>query len=307
MMLCTGLMMPLLVPALVVTPSPFATRALTIVSKHPIVTRNDYTEWFANGDATVPQARDLVKQFSVFSNLFLLAQLNKVINAPTLDEMREGKEILANEIGVVFKPKKKRSKDVAGQYDPSIVSTSGTVEGGVYSNRAAHFEWLCDVGKGLGLRFDDLGKRKHGSEATLHFCDKLYEIYGSDDLSVSLGASFAIEHWANAGFWDDLVSGFTKLNNRPGPGVELDDGSISHTTPLGFWKFHSALEAQHAEHTMEELEEAYAAGRITDEAKFEAAANAMLDACGIFWAGLDADRKGEEFVMPKKSYTTYGI
>lgn len=62
--------------------------------------------------------------------------------------------------------------------------------------------------------------------------------FQSEDLSVSLGASFAIEHWANAGFWDELVSGFTKLNAREGPGVRLNDGTISHTTPLGFWKFH---------------------------------------------------------------------
>ena len=81
-------------------------------------------------------------------------------------------------------------------------------------------------------------------------CDKLYEIYGSEDLSVSLGASFAIEHWANAGFWDHLVEGFDKLNRRPGPGITLHDGSTSHKAPLGFWKFHQALEAQHAEHTM---------------------------------------------------------
>ena len=226
-------------------------------------------EWFEEGEATIPQMQELVKQFSVFSNLFLLAQLNKIINAPTLDEMREGKEILANEIGVVFKPKSKKTKEVAGQFDPSIVSTSGTVEGGVYSNRAAHFEWLCDVGRSIGLGFEDLGKRRHGTEATLHFCDKLYEIYGSEDLSVSLGASFAIEHWANAGFWDSLVAGFEKANKRDGPGVVLDDGTVSHKTPLGFWKFHQALEAQHADHTMEELEEAYAAGRILDEAAFE--------------------------------------
>ena len=216
--------------------------------------------------------------------------------------MREGKEILANEIGVVFKPAKKKSADVAGTFDPSIVSTSGTVEGGVYSHRAAHFEWLCDVGHSIGLGFEDLGKRRHGTPATLHFCDKLYEIYGSDDLSVSLGASFAIEHWANAGFWDDLVAGFTKLNERPGPGVRLPDGTVSHSSPLGFWRFHQALEAQHAEHTMDELEEAYAAGRVTDEAKFEAAANAMLDACGVFWDGLEAARKGEEFELPEDAW-----
>jgi len=284
------------------THSPFAQKALSIVSAHPIVQKNSYTNWFADGDVSIDDARDLIVQFSVFSNLFLLAQLNKVINAPTLEEMREGKEILANEIGVVFKPKSKRSKDLEGQFDPSIVSTTGTVEGGVYSNRAAHFEWLCDVGHSMGLKFESLGKRRHGTDATLHFCDSLYDIYGSEDLSVSLGASFAIEHWANAGFWDDLVVGFTKLNKREGPGVELEDGTISHRTPLGFWKFHQALEAQHAAHTMDELEEAYAAGRITDEAKFEEAANAMLDACQVFWEGLDATRKGEDYVVPDPKF-----
>ena len=92
----------------VATPlSPFATKALAIVSNHHIVNSNPYTEWFESGEATVEQAQELVQQFSVFSNLFLLAQLNKVINAPTLGEMREGKEVLANEIGVVFKPKSK--------------------------------------------------------------------------------------------------------------------------------------------------------------------------------------------------------
>ena len=217
--------------------------------------RNSYTEWFAKGDASIDDARDLIVQFSVFSNLFLLAQLNKVINAPTLDEMREGKEILANEIGVVFRPNSRKRGSSPGGFDPSIVSTEGTVEGGVYSHRAAHFEWLCDVGKGIGLGFENLGKRRLGTDATLHFCDALYSIYGSDDLSVSLGASFAIEHWANAGtsaarsplaallimlaplrtspspsfiaisilagFWDDLVEGMTKLNKRDGPGVLL--------------------------------------------------------------------------------------
>ncbi|KAL1507638.1 hypothetical protein AB1Y20_007255 [Prymnesium parvum] len=287
--------------------SPFAQKALTIVSSHPIVKSNPYTEWFARGEATIEQSRDLVQQFSVFSNLFLLAQLNKVINAPTIEEMREGKEILANEIGVVFKPKNQKRNGMSAGFDPSVVSTTGSVEGGVYSNRAAHFEWLCDVGHSLGMRFEDLGKRRLGSEATLHFCDKLFEIYGSEDLSVSLGASFAIEHWANAGFWDHLVDGFTKLNARPGPGVLLDDGTVSHTAPLGFWKFHQVLEAQHAEHTMDELEEAYACGRIADEAKFEEAANAMLDACAVFWAGLDATRKGESYVLPASSKAKFDI
>ena len=53
-------------------------------------------------------------QFSVFSNLFLLAQLRKVINSPSLHEMREGKEILANELGVVFKPPLKPQEQTKG-------------------------------------------------------------------------------------------------------------------------------------------------------------------------------------------------
>ena len=34
---------------------------------------------------------------------------------------------------------------------------------------------------------------------------------------------------------------------------------------MGFWRFHQALEAQHAAHTMDELEEAITEGLITDE------------------------------------------
>ena len=49
------------------------------------------------------QARAFLIQFSVFSNQFLVAQLQKVLNAETLEEMRASKEILANEIGVGFR------------------------------------------------------------------------------------------------------------------------------------------------------------------------------------------------------------
>lgn len=233
------------------------------------------------------------------------------------------------------------------------------------------------MGKPLGLDFSDLGKRQHGTAATLYFCDKLYEIYGSDDPSLALGASFAIEHWANGGFWDRLLSGFEELNRS---------GRLPAKTPLGFWRFHSVLEAQHASHTMDELEEqkkknifthahslppedppprtrhttglhsyhpphpepnpnfipppnphsispqppppaitpysqlplplppppnptahllptppvkeAIKAGRVTDEATFERGAVEMLNACAVFWEGLDAHRRGESEYEP---------
>lgn len=184
--------------------------------------------------------------------------------------MRESKEILANEIGVVFKSPKTED----------IFSPEGTIEGGKYSHRAAHFEWLLDVGKALDLSFQDMGKRHHGTEETLHFCDALYDIYGSENPNVSLGASFAIEHWAaDSGFWDQLTQGFERFNKN------------NLYTPLGFWRYHRALEAQHAAHTMDELEEAIARGLITDEKAFKQGANDILDACAVFWDGLNKNRK----------------
>jgi len=255
--------------------SPFAKKALLHVRQHPIVKGNKYTEWFKQGEASLEQMQDLVTQFSVFSNLFLQAQLRKILNAPGLHEMREGKEILANEMGVVFKSEKPRKSDT--EFDPNLVSTEGSVEGGVYSHNAAHFEWLLDVAQSVGLNFTQVGKRRHGTTETLHFCDALYNLYGSEDLSTSLGASFAIEHWANAGFWDDLVDGWQTVN---------DKNTLGRKSPLGFWLFHQALEAQHAAHTMDELEEAIDKNMIGDEDEFLRAMDGILDATGVFWEGL---------------------
>ena len=62
-----------------------------------------FRAWFGRGEQNEAQIREFVVQFSVFSNQFLIAQLNKVINADTLDGMRASKEILANELGVTFR------------------------------------------------------------------------------------------------------------------------------------------------------------------------------------------------------------
>src|SRR5207253_9072599 len=69
---------------------------------HPIVTDNSFTRWFRGGSASLEDLRHFTVQFSVFSNQFLVAQLKKMINADSLDSMRSAKEILANEIGVIF-------------------------------------------------------------------------------------------------------------------------------------------------------------------------------------------------------------
>ena len=70
---------------------------------HPVITNNAYCNWFADATLTKPDVIFFTKQFSVFSNQFTVAQLHKVINAGTLDEMHDAKEILLNELGVLFK------------------------------------------------------------------------------------------------------------------------------------------------------------------------------------------------------------
>lgn len=249
--------------------------------KHRIITNNRYTAWFKRGDQTFEQVRAFIVQFSVFSNQFLVAQLQKMINADSLEGMRASKEILANEIGVVFNPARKMSvpKDTDREGDPELVSTEGTVEGGLFRFRAAHFEWLLRIAEKLGLSFNDLGKRRHGTPATLYFCDELIRLYGGEDYSISQAASYAVENWAAAGFWGELIEGLTHYNARTGSNL-----------PLAFFTWHNRLEAQHAQHTQEELEELYFT-RAIDEDAFIHYGNEMLDGVAAFWDGLDEQRR----------------
>ena len=70
---------------------------------HRIITDNAYTRWFRAGQATDAELVHFVRQFSVFSNQFLVAALLRVINAPTLQQARSAKEILMNELGVIYR------------------------------------------------------------------------------------------------------------------------------------------------------------------------------------------------------------
>src|SRR4029077_17960460 len=70
---------------------------------HRIVIDNSYTRWFQDGHATDDELRHFIQQFSVFSNQFLVAALLRVINAPTLQQERSAKEILLNELGVIYR------------------------------------------------------------------------------------------------------------------------------------------------------------------------------------------------------------
>lgn len=253
---------------------------------HPIIINNSYTQWFSQGKATDAELRYFIQQFSVFSNQFLVAALLKTINSPTLQQSRSSREILLNELGVIYRNPKQpidnrtslteAEKDREG--DPELVSTEGTVDGGICRFRAAHFEWLLGVAEGLGLNFSEIGKRRHGSSTTLHFCDELIRLYGSDDPQIAQGASFAVENWAAAGFWQELEDGLSHIKKTRHPYLHL-----------AFFTWHNRVEAQHAGHTLEELEEVYFDSNF-DRAKFFQGGREILEAIAVFWNGLNSDR-----------------
>lgn len=265
----------------------FQRRVEAEVMSHRIIHDNRFTRWFAQGGANRDQVKHFAVQFSVFSNLFILAQMKKVLNSETVEEMHAAKEILLNELGVVFRRRvkedemvlHKREADKDNEGDPAYVNTEGSIDGGTFRFKAAHFEWLLDFAKPLGLKFSDMGKRKHGTPSTLHFTDGLERIYGSDDFSVASGASYAIENWAAAGFWKELIAGLKQFKAREN--IDL---------PLAFFTWHDKVEDQHAAHTREELKEVFQYDDF-DEDTFVKSGIEMLDACAVFWDGLDEARR----------------
>ena len=254
--------------------------------QHRVITDNAYTRWFREGKATDAELIHFVRQFSVFSNQFLVAALLRVINAPTLQQARSAKEILMNELGVIYRRKDAMSSpahEIADEAkeregDPDLVSTEGTVDGGLFRFRAAHFEWLLAVGETLGLGFDDLGKRRQGRSYVLRFCDELQRLFGSEDDQIAEGASFAVENWAAAGFWQELEDGLLQIKATRLPALKV-----------AFFTWHNRVEAQHAGHTMEELENVFFSPNF-DQKRFFLGANQVLDSIAIFWEGLEADR-----------------
>ncbi len=251
----------------------FKSRLATDVLSHPVIVANPYTAWFKRGDFDLEQARAFLIQFSVFSNQFLVAQLQKVLNAETLEEMRASKEILANEIGVGF-------RSTEGAHDVDLGSPEGSIEGGVFHFRAAHFELLVRMARQFGLSFAELGKRRSGTPATLFFCDELARLYAHEDYAIATAASWAVENWAAAGFWDELVLGWQRYGERCG----------TSALNTAFFTWHARLEANHARHTWQELE-AFYRQRPVDEDAFVRHASEMLDGVLVFWRGLDEQRR----------------
>ena len=247
---------------------------------HPVILNNEYTHWFSEADLTLEDVRRLTVEFSVFSNFFLVAQLKKMINANNLEEMRASKEILANEIGAVYRPRHSAdgNGNGNGNGNTGADTTDVTVDGGVFKFNAAHFEWLLNFARPLGLEFQDLGKRKHGSPGTLHFCDELDRLYGSEDFNTGAGASFAVENWAAAGFWKELIKGLENFKSQKLP--ELN---------ISFFTYHDRLEDSHAEHTLKELKQVFELKEFKADVFIQAGLE-MLEGVAAFWKGLNQDR-----------------
>ena len=254
--------------------------------QHRIIQQNPYCEWFATGQASDAELRHFIQQFSVFSNWFLKAALLRVMNAPNLEQHRASREILLNELGVIYRkpnPNDKNDQQLNDeekdrQGDPELVGTEGTVDGGTYRFRANHFEWMVGVGESIGMKFEDLGKRHHGRPKTLFFVDELARLYGNEDAQIAEGASFAVENWAAAGFWQQIEDGLLRLKQTRYPQLRL-----------AFFTWHNRVEAQHAGHTMEELEEVFFREDF-DREKFFHGGREVLEAVAAFWDGLQDDK-----------------
>ncbi|MBD3869503.1 MAG: hypothetical protein IFK94_15380 [Acidobacteria bacterium] len=193
------------------------------VMNHPIIACNRYLNRFAEG-VTVPQARHEIQQFSVFAIHFDIAVAKLVANAPTEEAYDERLKILLNEKGIPFKDG--FDGELTGQWSPKTV----------------HFTWLQNMGRGLGLKFEDLGKIWIGLPGTVQFVDAVMETFNDRDQSLASGASFAIENWAANALWAPWIAGMEKLNK-----------SLDKKVNLGYLTYHFAEETHHSQSTLNEL------------------------------------------------------
>src|SRR5919106_524637 len=105
--------------------------------RHPIILDNPFTSWFSQGDFSREQLRRFIVQFSVFSR-------------PARTTREDDAEAhVRNTTGEGDAEAQARN---TGEWDPELVSPEGTVEGGAFHFRAAHFEWLVRVGRARHLR-----------------------------------------------------------------------------------------------------------------------------------------------------------
>lgn len=190
---------------------------------HPIIASNNYLERFARG-VTLAQARHEIQQFSVFGLQFDVAQAKLVANSPTFDAYKERLKVLLNEKGIPYKDG--FEGQLTGRWSPATI----------------HFTWMQNTARGLGLKFEDLGKIWIAKPGTKAFVDATFDTYASTDQNTALGASFAIENWAANSLWTPWIAGMRKLNE-----------TLDKPVDLGYLTYHEAQESHHSQATLDEL------------------------------------------------------
>lgn len=248
--------------------------------RHPIILNNPYTKWFKRGDANPAQMMDLFRQFSVFSNYFLVIQCESMVFADSEEEERCARAILASELGV------------------EMNVHTGDVEGNIFNHAHAHINWLRETALELCRDSDFksfvLGSWNLGYCSTHEFLKKLRQRYAGRNRNKRTAASFAIETWAGFGigkgqdsennnFWRELVVGIEKFNNV----YRLPKG-LKPIDPR-FFQWHFDIEAGHALNVMELLKATYNRPDFNAREWFEGG-NGSLDALSIFWDGLNVSR-----------------
>ena len=219
-------------------------------------------------------------QFSVFSHLFVEAQLRKVINAADLDTYRAGKEILLNELGVVFNAGRRPPPPTASTRTWSPPRAPSTAAGSASAPPTS--SGCCASRAPLGLGFDDLGKRRHGTAADAVLLRRAARgLRRPRTRPIAEGASYAVEHWAAAGFWKELIAGSRRSRRRECTGL-----------PLAFWTWHDKVEDQHAAHTDDELVEAFAQPWFDEERFLAGAARDARRGAGVLGRALGRPRGG---------------
>lgn len=245
--------------------------------QHPVIQNNPYTKWLKKGEINTAQLKDLITQWGVFSNHFLVVQCKRMVNAKTQEAERGARWILANEIGV------------------GLEVETGSCDGKTFNTKNAHINWLRELAGMIGLNPKNIGAWENGTTATHKFLKGLDETYGSHDENIGAGASFAIENWAAFGigkgpeaesnnFWQEHITGLKAYNekNRIAKGLK--------PLPLGFFQYHFQIEGGHGANVLHELEETFASPTFNQEKYLEGGRKA-LEAIYTFWLGLDESRK----------------
>ena len=103
---------------------------------------------------------------------------------------------------------------------------------------------------------------------------------------IAEGASFAVENWAAAGFWQELEDGLLKHQAgaaSPACGWRSSPGTTASraSTPATSWRsWRTPTSTEHF-----------------DQDKFFKGGQEILDAVAVFWDGLEEDRKAKRYLL----------